>query len=605
MLVVSPPILNPDSFLPTVVGWAPVALVAFSLLLVAPTAGATALIDGFATDLPNNEDAILLRNTDTEPIALGNATLQDGTGELRLPSQVRLEPDASLWVTTNWTSFIEAFGHEPDLAPDAPDPSMRLTRNARTFALSNSGDSISLRQEGALLDAVAYGENERDVEGWNGAPMDVGGSMSLRWFPRISTVDTDSSADWVQPRRAYVGEDLFMPALIDAHGTFIPYLAPDHSRAMLRTTLLSAQDSIRLNVYQFRDLALAQDLANHLRSTPGLRVEVILDAAPVGESKEELSERGHVIETLVDAGAVVHMLSHSRYAYDHAKYVVLDDEILLVQTENFVPGGIPADGKDGNRGWGLVIANRTVAQTAAAVFDADFEVRPFGARVAGEAERPAFPPPALGSASGSAASGVAVSASVPVTFLATPFRYAGSADPIAEAINLAETSIDVVQLDLAPMWRTINGSYVPHPYLHELVKAAERGVHVRLLLDGHFFDDSASGDNADTVDLIETRHAGLPIEARLRKGSSVLHAKGMVVDDRWVLVGSMNWNSNSVLQNREVGVLVDHAGVAGFFSEAFELDWVDAGPRRTPSLDVVTVLTLAGLALVFKGPRRR
>lgn len=585
-------------------GWVWFALFVAALIILVPTASAAPRIEGFATDLPNNEDAVLLRNPDATAFSLTDATLQDGSGELGFPSGATLGPNTDTYVTTNWTAFVEGFGHEPAFALDATDASKRLTKKARTFALSNSGDSVSLRVAEDVVDAVAYGEVSRIVDGWDGEPIGVPGSLSLRWIPRTSQNDTDSMQDWIQRRRSFVGEYLFPPTSLVADGLFVPYLAPDHSRSTVRSTILSAQHSIRLNVYQFRDIPLAEDIAAHLRSTPGLRVYVLLDGSPVAESREELSERGHVIDTLVGAGAEVHMFTHSRYAYDHAKYVVVDEEVLLLQTENFVPSGIPANGRDGNRGWGMVIANRTLARSAADVFDVDFELRPFGSRVAGEAEKSSYPAPALGTEGGSRSSGISVDGAAHVTLLATPFSSVDG-DPITAAIRVASTSIDLVQLDLSPRWRTPHGDYVPHVYLEELIRASERGVTVRLLLDGHFLDDSASGDNADTVRLLEDEHASLPISARLRTGSSVLHAKGMVVDERVTLVGSMNWNSNSVLQNRELGVLVEDTTIAGFFRESFEQDWSDAGPKRVPALDVVTVLTLAGLALLFKGPRRR
>ncbi len=580
------------------------ALLVASLIVLVPSAAAAPRIEGFATDLPNNEDAVLLRNLGAADFSLADATLQDGSGELGFPADATLGPQTNAYVATNWTAFVEGFGREPDFALDATDASKRLTKNARTFALSNSGDSVSLRLGEDVLDAVAYGDLSRTVDGWQGTPIDLSDSLSLRWIPRTSPADTDSLQDWVQPRRSFVGEDLFPPTSLVADGFFVPYLAPEHSRSTVRSTIVSAQHSIRLNVYQFRDIPLAEDIAAHLRSTPGLRMYVLLDGSPVGESREELSERGHVVDTLVAAGAEVHMFTHSRYAYDHAKYAVIDDQVLLVQTENFVPSGIPANGRDGNRGWGVVIANRTLAQAAAGVFDADFELRPFGARAAAESERPIYPAPALGTDTGSRPSGVSIEGSAKVTLLATPFSNVGG-DPITSSIRSASTSIELVQLDLSPRWRTPNGGYVPHVYLAELVRASERGVTVRLLLDGHFLDDSASGDNADTVRFLEDEHGSLPISARLRSGSSVLHAKGMVVDGRVTLVGSMNWNSNSVLQNRELGVLVEDRTIAEFFRGSFEQDWSDAGPERVPALDVVTVLTLAGLAMLFRGPRRR
>jgi cardiolipin synthase A/B len=587
------------------VGRLRVALIVVVLASSLPSAAAQLVIDGFATDLTGNEDAVSLRNLGATTVDLRDVEIADGNGVLGFPEGAQVPPNERATLTTNRSAYIEAFREEPDFALDAPDAANRLSKIARTFSLSNDGDAITIRHGEMVWDAVVYGHETARFDGWTGPSIETPSTMFLRWFPRRPTTDTDTAADWTLDRRAFAGEELFEATFWNATGTVIPYVAPEHSRSVVHNTLLSAGRSIRLNVYQFRDIALADDLAKHMRATPGLRVEVLLDASPVGESREERSDRGHVIETLVAAGADVHMFTHSRYAYDHAKYIVVDDEILLLQTENLVPTGIPASGRDGNRGWGLVIANRSVAAAAAAVFDADFGIKPFGARLAGEAEEPSFPPPALIDEPGSTVPQVRFEGTAPVTFMATPFPRVGD-DPILRAIGDATQSIEVVQLDLAPRWRTPTGGYGPDVYLDALTAAAQRGVSVRILLDGHFLDDSASGDNADTVALLTDDFSGWPIEARLRPSSaSVLHAKGMVVDGRLTLVGSMNWNSNSLLQNREVGVLVAEPSIAAFFRSVFERDWKDAGPDHIPGFDVVTIITLAGLAWVFKGTRRR
>ena len=52
-----------------------------------------------------------------------------------------------------------------------------------------------------------------------------------------------------------------------------------------------------------------------------------------------------------------------------------------------------------------------------------------------------------------------------------------------------------------------------------------------------------------------------------------IHNKGVIVDDKRVLVSSINWNSNSPNFNREAGVIIDHPGVARYFREVFEDDW--------------------------------
>ena len=45
------------------------------------------------------------------------------------------------------------------------------------------------------------------------------------------------------------------------------------------------------------------------------------------------------------------------------------------------------------------------------------------------------------------------------------------------------------------------------------------------------------------------------------------------MDDRRVLVSSINWNEASPSFNREAGVIVDDPGTAAYFAAAFDADW--------------------------------
>jgi hypothetical protein len=86
---------------------------------------------------------------------------------------------------------------------------------------------------------------------------------------------------------------------------------------------------------------------------------------------------------------------------------------------------------------------------------------------------------------------------------------------------------------------------------------------------------------------------GLDLEAKLIDldihDLSRMHTKGFVVDGRWTLVSSINWNRNSPTANREAGLLIENAGLAGYFERVFAWDWkddftpphADAGPDRT------------------------
>ncbi|HYS70917.1 MAG TPA: phospholipase D-like domain-containing protein, partial [Thermoplasmata archaeon] len=147
-----------------------------------------------------------------------------------------------------------------------------------------------------------------------------------------------------------------------------------------------------------------------------------------------------------------------------------------------------------------------------------------------------------------------------------------------------------------------------NPYLDALVAAARRGVQVRLLLDSSSYnvDDTDPNDNDNTVSYLNGIAAaeGLDLQARLvdrgLHGLSIVHNKGFVVDEKTVLVSSVNWNRNSATANREAGLLVTNGDLAAYFDRVFAWDWkddftpptADAGPDR--AVAVGTVVTFDG-----------
>ena len=51
------------------------------------------------------------------------------------------------------------------------------------------------------------------------------------------------------------------------------------------------------------------------------------------------------------------------------------------------------------------------------------------------------------------------------------------------------------------------------------------------------------------------------------------HNKGMIVDGTTVLVGSMNWNADAMLRNRELGLLITGQQFAAPYLDAWWTDW--------------------------------
>ena len=52
----------------------------------------------------------------------------------------------------------------------------------------------------------------------------------------------------------------------------------------------------------------------------------------------------------------------------------------------------------------------------------------------------------------------------------------------------------------------------------------------------------------------------------------------MVVDGKRVLIGSHNWSGMGVSTNRDASLIFDHEEIAGYFADAFQIDWDRADP---------------------------
>ncbi|MER9187057.1 phospholipase D-like domain-containing protein [Mesorhizobium australicum] len=72
---------------------------------------------------------------------------------------------------------------------------------------------------------------------------------------------------------------------------------------------------------------------------------------------------------------------------------------------------------------------------------------------------------------------------------------------------------------------------------------------------------------------------GVDIDTRLKQIENH-HTKGMIVDGKRVLIGSHNWSKPGVTLNRDASLILENAGIAGYFAEAFEIDWLRAGKIR-------------------------
>lgn len=118
------------------------------------------------------------------------------------------------------------------------------------------------------------------------------------------------------------------------------------------------------------------------------------------------------------------------------------------------------------------------------------------------------------------------------------------------------------------------GYFVPTPRERdELVRAARRGVDVRLLLPG--VTDTPLATHAQRAAYGPLLDAGIRI---FEVKDSVLHAKVGVIDDAWSWVGSSNLDRRSVAWNNEVDAILLGAEVAAVLANILERAMRRAAP---------------------------
>jgi phosphatidylserine/phosphatidylglycerophosphate/cardiolipin synthase-like enzyme len=62
-----------------------------------------------------------------------------------------------------------------------------------------------------------------------------------------------------------------------------------------------------------------------------------------------------------------------------------------------------------------------------------------------------------------------------------------------------------------------------------------------------------------------------------------VHNRGFVFDHKRVVVSSMNWSGEGVLENRDAGVLIENAKAAQYFESIFLDDWNRHATQRVAS----------------------
>lgn len=348
---------------------------------------------------------------------------------------------------------------------------------------------------------------------------------------------------------------------------------PDDGRAPLLAAIQGASNNIRLTIYQLTDLqtvpqtpaAPADSIGQALmdKAKNGVTVQVIVDQGQYSAGSNATHIQ-HTVAALRSAGVVV-KLSSNAFCFTHQKTLVVDGPTAerpalagstIIMSFNLMPGYF-----GGTRDYGVITHDSSVVQEVSRVFDADFAL-PNATTNCSYAHTPATTktPPA-------------VTETPPVTHSALLWSPVNSKPKLQTLIaqvkkTLVLTSEELVDPDMVCQIRA-------------LALSSSKPT-IRLLLPD---DSGASAAGVKTLlDL------GLPtlstrvMPGQPQKPSSIapqtplyMHGKQAIADGKLAFVGSENLTNTSLLQNRELGILVDDAATIARLQATFDHDFSTPG----------------------------
>ncbi len=584
------------------------------------------LYDGYQTD--DTDEAVQLVNVGTAPVDLTDWELCKDTGaglSCRVLTSTVLSPSSRIWLARDAIGFAVSFGFPPDFGMDDWLP----------YGLSNSGDEVVLRDdEGIVVDTVVFEGGNTAVGDWSGGavePYSVGraeGQILYR-IPDETTglpiADTNTAADWIQytgdsaygRRVLYPGWDLdplFWPLTATESATVVVGVTPDNGFDVLSQTISRAQRTISVEVYSLRHPAVVTALVQKARE--GVSVTVLLEGQQAAVSQDDPSWQQELwaCREIEAAGGQCWFMIHdtgariyNRYDYIHAKFIIVDDEWVLITSQNLTESGFPSDDKSngtaGSRGVVLAMNAPSMVARAAQVFALDMDAArhndllrwspaltgTYGPPVI--TYTPQLTMPDYTTTTVHFEAPLAVSGTYDFELFTAPEAALRQSDALLGLVGRAGAG-DAIYVE--QMYEYVDWGDNPaddlNVRLEAYVAAARRGATVRILLnEGTFGGPKFGTPNTATVAYVNqiARDEGLDLQAALADPTQYgIHNKMVLVwldgEGGYIHVGSINGSEGSSKINREMAIQVQSDEAYVYFKEMFDLDWKWSQPIYLP-----------------------
>jgi phosphatidylserine/phosphatidylglycerophosphate/cardiolipin synthase-like enzyme len=579
--------------------------------------------DTYLKDEP--EEYVRIYNPTSEDVDIGNWSITDLDGNAVFPEGTILQANSSFYVTRNASAFYEEMYFKPDFAYYDSIGDVPLMDRDKDLRFSNDGDEVILKDnQDNVVDAVAYGDLDYDGVGWDSNPAkDVTEGSVLKRNTDEETglyLDTNTSSDWNSLRVYKIGQSEFSYEMFRFNGNVTCFVSPDSSYEAIVNEIDNAKESIYISVYEFTSM----DIAEHLikASKRNVTVKVFLEGLPacwnmtnVNKTyyennfypyREAYAEK-YVAKILYENGSEIRFMVndgkqdiHDRYRYVHNKFMVIDNNSVIVLSENLKETGVPVDNSYGNRGWGVIVRNNNTAKYFSDVFFDDwnpaikdsFQFTPDDLKYGNPPEWFKFDKTIYTGNYKPVFSDVTINGSFNISPVLSPDTSLLETESIIGMINSAEKSVYIEQLSCKINWNYYS-TVCDNLYLNAAIDAARRGCDVKILLDSRYIDSEDNRtDNLDTVAYINEVAAreNLTLQAKLvyLKNLSKIHNKGVIVDGNKTLISSINWGYNSVINNRETAIIIENGDVVEYFTKVFFYDWGAGTEENNNNEDVLS-----------------
>ncbi len=507
------------------------------------------LIWEFAPYCPNDLEFVVLKSTGTV-CNLSGYVLTDGEGKI-IFENVEIPAYGQIVIANNGSAYLNCFSQMPDI-------DLRTAKNLSVkgiFKLANTNDELFLYSaDGRLVDSVAYGR-ERLIDGWTGNLLRTPSFGTI--YLRNSVKDSNTTSDWTITKigRTHLPVTRYQNVNISA------YVTPDAGLSAVLETLKKARNEILLCTYTIDSQDIVDMLENASRKN--VSVNVLVESSPVGGMST--AEKNAIVKIAGFANLTFYGVSqHVRFDCMHAKYLIVDRKWILISSENFKTTSYPDKGIEGNRGWGVVVESPELATNLAKIFWND-KNSAFGdtgkltiPQVSGGEEY-------KGNQNRTISNFSEVNAVANISLLLSPDN---ALDYLLRAISEAKESVMIEAMEMPLLWDdSLN------PFVVAIKSIAEKGVNVRLLLDGSMAGRKISGETMEYLNTLANGNISVKIINNRAHGYRITHTKGFVIDGKYVYLGSMNFCRSAFMENRETGVFIESMKIGKYFSEVFEFDW--------------------------------